>query len=367
MFEEYRNRLANQGKYVGEQMRIQTRQVTDATWMNSTTVRPVCVHSVTQGVPPAYDYTDEFEDVIYAHFNKHKNYNVGGNAVDYKLVFQLNVVEDHPEIKVGSYVCIQNAQGKLQYWLITYIEEENDLVVCRIMLCNWSLKWIANGKIHECLGVLRGESADAEGLENTGYISTVESKAAIWLPTNLDSNSISMNTRFLISDVGRTPPQAWKTSKITDTLPIGITKVTLEQDLFNAQKDDATNMVADFYDGSITPTPIEPIPDDEEELIPTIGIATISYSGTKPTIKVGGSWKSFTVMFSEESVVLQSWSVSDGVNVFSETSGDYTIEYIDNKLRLKVAQNYNLIGQVLTIKAIGTDGSTADIKIEIVG
>lgn len=366
MFEDYRNRLANQGKYIGEQMRIQTRQVTDAIWMNSTTVRPVCVHVISQGLPPIYDYIDEFEDTIYAHFEKHKNYNVGGNAVDYKLVFQLNVVEDHPEIKVGSYVCIQNAQGKLQYWLITYIEEENDLVVCRIMLCNWSLKWVADGKIHECLGVLRGEAADAEGVEDAGYISTVESKAAIWLPTNLDSNSISVNTRFLISDIGRTPPQAWRVSKINTVLPIGLTKITLEQEGFNPQTDDAELMIADYHKEAIAPTPIEPVPDNEEPILVT-GTATISYSGTKPTIKVGGSYKSFTATFSTEGVIPQSWSVSDGTNTFSETTGDYTIEYIDNKLRLKVAQNFYLIGQVLTIKVIGTDNSTTELKIEITG
>lgn len=366
MFDEYRNRLANQGKYIGEQMRIQTRQVTDAIWMNSTTVRPVCVHAVAQGLPPTYDYVDEFEDIIYAHFEKHKNYNVGGNAVDYKLVFQLKVVAEHPEIKVGSYVCIQNAQGKLQYWLITYIEEENDFVVCRIMLCNWTLKWVVDGKAHECLGVLRGEAADAEGMEDAGYISTVDSKAAVWLPTNMSTTSISVNARFLISDVGRIPPQAWKVSKLQDVLPIGLTKVTLEQDGFNPQTDSAELMIADYHKEAIIPTPIKPMPEDEEP-ISTTGEVTISYSGTKPTVKVGGSYKSFTAMFSTDGVTVQSWSVSDGRNTFSKTTGDYTIEYLNEKLRLKVAQNYDIIGTVLTIKVIGSDGSTAEIQIEIVG
>ena len=114
MFEEYRNRIANQGKYFGEQARIQTRIVTDAIWMNSVSTLPVCVHAIAQGLPPTYDYTDEFEDVVYAHFEKHKNYTVGGNAVDYRLVLQPQVVEERPEIRVGSYVCIPDIHNKLQ-------------------------------------------------------------------------------------------------------------------------------------------------------------------------------------------------------------------------------------------------------------
>lgn len=366
MFDEYRNRIARQGRYMGEQMRNQTRQVTDALWMNSTTVRPVCVHAVLQGLPPPYDYADEFENTIYAHFEKHKNYNVGGNAVDYLLVVQPQVAAEHEELRIGSYVCIPNINDKLEYWLIVYREEDDDLVKFRVMKTNWLLKWVTDGKIHECLGVLRGESADAEGVEDAGYISTVDSKAAIWLPTNISTNSIGVNTRFLISDVGRTPAQAWRVSKINTVLPIGLTKVTLEQDGFNTQTDNAELMVASYYKEAITPTSTKPIL-DEEELIPIIGTATISYSGTKPTIKVGGSWKSFTATFSTEGVTPKSWSVSDGTNTFSETTGDYTIEYIDNKLRLKVNANYELISTVLTIKVIGTDGSSADVKIEIVG
>lgn len=364
MFEEYRNRMSRRGAYMGDTMRKQTQMIVDATWMNSITTLPVCVTEVKQGLPPAYYYADEFEDAIYAHFEKHKNYNVGGNDVDFKLVIQPHIAAERPDVKVGSYVCIPDINNVPRYWLITYIEEDNGLIVCRIMQCNWRLKWVANNVIHECLGVLRGEAADSEGLETAGYISTVESKAAIWLPSNVDTKSIGVNTRFLISDVGRTPPQAWKTSKILDTLPIGLTKVTLGQDQFNPQKDSAELMIADYYADAITPQPIEP---ETDELVPTAGTVAISYSGSKPTIKVGGSWKTFAAEFSGEGVVPKSWSVSDGTNTFSETAENYTIEYIDNKLRLKVARIYNLIGTVLTVQVIGTDDSAAELAVEVIG
>ena len=35
-------------------------------------------------------------------------------------------------------------------------------------------------------------------------------------------------------------------------------------------------------------------------------------------------------------------------------------------MKLKVAQNYNLIGTVLIIQVIGSDSSTAEVEIEVV-
>ena len=44
----------------------------------------------------------------------------------------------------------------------------------------------------------------------------------------------------------------------------------------------------------------------------------------------------------------------------------YTIEYVGNQMKLKVAQNYNLIGTVLIVQVIGSDSSTAEVEIEVV-
>jgi len=368
MFEEYRNRIARQGAYMGEQMRAQTRIVTDAIWLNSVTTQPVCVISMSKGTPPTYDSVDDFEDIIYAHFESHKNYNVGGNAVDHLLTFQPQVALEHPEIKIGSYVSIPNINNIPEYWIIVYMEEENGFVKCRMMKCNWTLRWVSGNVVYECLGVLRGETADAEGMEDAGYISTVDSKAAIWLPTNASTNSIGMNTRFLISDVGRTPPQAWQVSKINTVLPIGLTKITLEQVQFNAQTDNAELMVADYGVGAIVPEVVKTVTSGADETVEPAQTSSvkIAYSGTKPTLKVGGSFKTFDALFSRDGVIPKYWSVSDGVNTFSESTDNYTIEYINNKLRLKVVQNYDLIGTVLTIQVVGIDNSTEKIAVEVV-
>lgn len=117
-------------------------------------------------------------------------------------------------------------------------------------------------------------------------------------------------------------------------------------------------MLADYYSSNITPE----ASDIETELKST---ATITYNGTKPTVKVGGSWKIFTPIFSDETVTVSKWTISDENG---DISGDtnYTIEPDGEKLKLKVALNYNLIGTVLTIRVVGADDSLAELSVEVV-
>lgn len=163
----------------------------------------------------------------------------------------------------------------------------------------------------------------------------------------------------MISDPRRRPPIAWATSKIEDTQPIGLTKLKFTQEPFNPDADNEELMIADYYKNSIEPEPINP----QEPVTPT---TTITYSGTKPTIKVGGSWKTFTPTFSDESITVDKWVVSDENGDISYDTENYTIEYYDNQLKLKVAQNYSLIGKLLTIQLFGTDKSTAEVEIEVI-
>ena len=119
-------------------------------------------------------------------------------------------------------------------------------------------------------------------------------------------------------------------------------------------------MLADYYSSNITPEE----PNIEETIT---GTATITYSGTKPTIKVGGSFKTFTPAFSDETVTVSKWTISDENGDISGDTENYTIEYDGDKLRLKVSLNYYLIGKVLIVQLIGSDGSTAEVSIEIIG
>lgn len=371
MYDEYRTRMSKLGSYMGETMRKQTGLIVDATWVNSITARPVCVQYLSTGLPKVYTSPDDFEETIWAHFESIKTYSVGGNAVDFQLVFRPHELDDHPEIKVGAYVNIPNVHGWPEQWLIVHISEENDLINARILKTNWILKWVADGKIYNCLGVLRGGSADAKGIEDVGYITSVDSTSAIWLPTNYDTRTIGMNTRFLISDEGRTPPLAWVVSRLRDTTPIGLTQVSLSQDVYVSQKDNSELMIADYYAYNILPEESSEIETDSDISafgeIAAVGEATITYTGIRPTIKVGGSFKVFTASFSGENVVVDKWLINDENGDVLADTGNYTVEYDGFQMKLKVAQNYYLVGKIIVVQCIGSDGSVAEEQIEIIG
>ena len=51
---------------------------------------------------------------------------------------------------------------------------------------------------------------------------------------------------------------------------------------------------------------------------------------------------------------------------YTKTFGDYTVTTEDRNLRLKVARNYDIVGTILTIKALCADGSEGEVKVEVV-
>ena len=160
----------------------------------------------------------------------------------------------------------------------------------------------------------------------------------------------------MISDYGRKTPLCFGVGNIIDTMPIGITKFVLSQQTFDPIHDNAELMLAGYYENNVEPVE----PDVETELL---GTAAITYSGVSPTIKVGGSFKTFTPAFSTEGVMVDKWLISDENGDISGNE-NYTIEHDGENLKLKVALNYNLIGTVLIVQVVGSDGSDAELSVE---
>ena len=352
MFDHYKSRMAHTGANMSEMLRMQSNMVIEQTWNNDPNARRVYVVKVTRGLPVV---TDKHE-LIDVKFNVDTYQRVGGDEPAYHLQFRHGAEKRNPDIGVGSYVYMEDEDGEWKWWMILGLDERPQFRQYHIVECNYKLGWVVDNTIYYHLVVLRGGvSGDVD--ENS-YTSTVDGTLSVWLPTTNDAVTIGYNQRFLISDERRTVPLAWETSKIEDTQPFGITKLKLKQSTFNPSADNADMMLADYYaDG------IEPIePDIEQELS---GTATISYSGVKPTIKVGGSQKTFTPVFSNEDVVVAQWLVSDENGNIGDNT-DYTIERDGELLKIKVGLNYNLIGTILIVQLVGSDGSTAELSVEVI-
>lgn len=358
MYEAFRNRMSRRGSFMGETMRMQSDAIVNATWMNSVSARRVQVKWLNCGLPPAYTNPNEFEQPLDAHFELKSAYSLNSGESPYYLTFRPGELARHPEIKVGAYVSIPNVDNVPEWWMIVFIEDDNELKKLQILKCNWTFGWVVDGKIYRHLGVLRHGSSTREADENT-YTTVVNGNGVMWMATNADTQTIRPGQRLLISDEGRMPPLCYSVDTITDTMPIGVTKFVISQDTFDTAHDSADLMLANYYDSNV-----EPEESDHESEI--LGTAAITYNGTKPTVKVGGSYKVFTASFSDENATVDKWLISDKNGDIATDINNYTIEYADKQIKLKVALNYELIGTVLIVQVIGTDGSTAEISVEVV-
>ncbi len=358
MYEEFRKRMDRRGSFMGETMRRQSDAVVNATWLNSVAARRVQVKWLNRSLPPDYTSADEFEDPLDAHFELKSAYSLNSGESPYYLTFRPGELVRHPEIKIGAYVSIPNVDNIPEWWMIVFIEDDNELKKLYIMKCNWVFKWVVDGKIYSHLGVLRNGSSTREADENA-YTTMVNGNGVMWTATNFDTQTLRHGQRLLISDEGRVPPLCYSIGDVIDTRPVGLTKFVLSQGTYDAVHDNAELMLADYYISNVEPEYNNP---DTE----TISAATISYNGTQPTVKVGGSYKVFTASFSDENVTVDKWLVSDENGDISADTSNYTIEYLDRQMKLKVAPNYELISKVLIVQVIGSDGSTAEVRVEVV-
>lgn len=354
MFEAYKNRMARKGSNIGEMLRMQSNMVIEQTWERDPNFRRVYIVKPFCGLP---EITDKHE-LVDVKFNVDAYQKVGSDEPAYYLQFRHGAEKHNPDIGIGSYVYMADEDGGWKWWLILGLDERPQFRQYHIAECNYKLGWVLDNTIYYHLVVLRsGTSGDVD--ENS-YTSTVDGTLSIWLPTMSDSAMIGYNQRFLISDTKRSTPLAWVVSKIEDTQPFGITKLKMKQTTFDESHDNADLMLANYYTGSVEPTS----PAIKEEIPGTVSIV---YSGTKPTIKVGGSAKTFTPVFSIEGTTVAKWLISDENGDIGNDTENYTIEYEGELMKLKVSTNYYLIGKVLIIQVVGSEGSTTQVEIEIVG
>jgi len=348
--------MAHRGRNMSEMLRMQSNMVIEQTWTRDPNYRQVYVVKVNSGLPEV----TAAHELIDAKFNIKTYQSITSDEVSYLLQFRHGEEKRNPDIALGSYVYMEDEDHEWKWWMICHLDERPYFRQYQILECNWTFGWVTGGKIYHCLGVQRVQQSYNSGSWDGDRFTFVDNITSAWLPTNNDTLTIGYNQRFLISDPRRRPPLAWSTSKIEDTQPEGLTKLKFTQENYNPITDNVDLMLADYWGSTIEPE----VPEPEVEIL---GTAAITYNGTTPTLKVGGSFKIFTPSFSTDGVTPQSWTISDENGAITSDMEDYIIEYDGNKLKLKIAQKYELVGKVLIIQVIGTDGSSAELKMEVVG
>lgn len=342
MFDKFKQRHQMSGESMSKALLSQSDMIMNATFDRDPAFKKVYING----------------ELIDAKYKVHSYASLAaGNSVDFYLQFRPGVY-----YAPGTYVDIPNRDGDYERWLIVLQDDLPQFPMHYVLKCDWELKWALNGKIYSCLGVHRSQLSYNSGLWTDYMFTTPENQTKIWLPTNEDTKTLNYGQRVLISN-NDIHPIAWELSKVEDTLPLGVTKITFTQTQFDETRDNAELMIADYYTTSVG---LEP---NNIKLPKPIGdYSAITFRGTKQVLKVNGSYKTFVPKFYDKNKVelTKVTPVWDIIYPSDEDNDKFDVVYDGNNLKIKCLNYYDLIGKIVTIclnDESGTMPSYLDLEV----
>lgn len=139
--------------------------------------------------------------------------------------------------------------GVYNLWMIVARDDRPQFPQFYILKCDFLAKWnilekdvpLFEGRnvdigTYFSWSVLRAQNSYNSGVWTDYATTSVENQKKIWLPTNDDTYTLTYNNHIVISN---NPYRrvTWEISKVEDTSPIGVTKITLKQELENDKVD----------------------------------------------------------------------------------------------------------------------------------
>lgn len=224
------------------------------------------------------------------------------------------------EFPTGLYCDIPDEKGVYRKWMIILSEPANQFTKYLVLPINYNFMWIErNGKERikrRMWAVLRSQNSYNSGLWTDLRFTMQENQDKVLLPLNSITDKIwytddqSKTMRVLVSAF-TDHPIAWKISKVENSQPLGIQRLTLYQTFFEQNHDyiekDSDGYIigmwADYFSDGVTPT---------DPSTPTFLPSVYSkISASTDSLKVGGSYKTLTL------------------NIFKDSDDDITKEYSD--------------------------------------
>ena len=293
----------------------------------------------------------------------------------YKEAFEDKWDAEYP---VGLYCLIPDEQGRYRKWLITENANHlgNQFPTYYVLPCDHIFQWIYDGKKYQMAGVFRSQSSYNSGVWVDYKVERPENQKKCILPMNEHSATIFYNQRIALSaDIKE--PVVWRCTKVEQIGPKGIDRLTFAQDVWDSEhdyieRDEFGNLVGIWcnyfstkLDKSETPDLVAPVSTTYSE---------ITYSGAKPQLKVGGSYKKFTVTFfnSDGPIAHKNglWTyriddedVSSQLDIVTYGNDD---KLDVNQIKLKIPKDDSYIGKILTISYLTPENVNSSVDIEIV-
>lgn len=201
---------------------------------------------------------------------------------------------------------------------------------------------------------------------------TTENQTKFILPYNDISKNIYYNLRMVVS-VPLPEPIVWRISKVEGLNSPGVIHYTLYQDLWNdhtdvIEKDDdgkITGMWCDLLNDDNLPPQSTPTPPPEEYG----NYAVITCAGSKPQIKVNGSYKTVTITYYNSNEALDDQTPGEWSYWIDDTDATDLVKILEtdspNSIKVKFLGDEEYIGKVLIVNNI-RDAITAELQLEIV-
>ena len=238
----YRTRLEqNKGKSIPKRIRDNADMVQLNSWYNDPQV--VIDAVLRQHAKDGYGSKYEMIGLEDVKFIRKEEQAFASQAVEFFVQFKPGI-----EYEIGTYIDIPNHKGEMQRWLIVDKSEELQFVRFNVLRCNYTVKWVKDNHIYECLSVVRNVNSYSSGIYRGHTILTTNNMTKIIMPSDYVSNSLYYDMRIIVSSEDREIPLVWKTSKIEELTPAGISAFTLIQDVYNKHTDysEKYGMIADI-------------------------------------------------------------------------------------------------------------------------
>lgn len=412
MFESFKTRMARNGNHMGHVLKNQSDMIMDATFDRDIAYRK-CYLLKSGAIFPAQNEIeyrraknvffgrDKYEPEKMSQFEEidckylvRTYYSIDKDAVDYYLQFRPNAHSSNLNIRVGALVFIPDDIGEYKLWMIVARDDRPQFPQWYILQCDWLLKWNAyNSKIQGNdrpktmfqWAVSRSQNSYNSGLWQDYIVERVENQRKIWLPTNPVTDKIWYDNRVFIDSNFTLDGEsvAWKISKVERSAPLGVSKFTMVQELYD--NEDWSARLIDTYETTDQPDVtlgldyywtgrIDGVGFD------SLGKGEIKYAG-KGTIRVGYS-KKFTAHFydSEDGMDISENAVPQWEIVLPDGTEFKVVDFdqLENltckldesgdELTVKCKKDYNLIGSTFLIRIKDANGDrVSTVEVEVTG
>lgn len=393
-FQDYQRMTLQGVTTTGSAHTAESKSVIEATWYDDPASTVAYFYSyeyddepnICIGLHPEQSKTKIPIDIKYL-VNKYQSLNQ--DQVDYRIMFkpsyvcnipyyqELFIDKCHSEFPLGMFCDIQDEKGIWRKWLV--VAEGNkynrDFPNWSILPCTYRYCWVYKGKKYKMWGAPRSQSSYNFG-EWVSYKTAVqENQTKFVVPYNTVTATLFHNMRLIYSPQIETPI-CWRITKVEGINPFGLMNITLYQDQYNRhtdviEKDEKGNWIAAWADLKSEPNlPGEPPSDPEAPPLEQVGdYAEITCSGTKPQIKVNGSYKTLTIQYYNSGELLKNqipgeWSYwiddIDVTDLIKTLNG-----YNPNQIKVKFLGDETYLGKALTIRN-SRDNIIAEIQLELI-